>query len=534
MIHNLRMNTNQENRKAYFIGGGIGSLAGAVFLIRDAGISGKNITIFESLPHLGGSLDAFGNPENGYIMRGARMLTMNIYECTWALFKTIPSLTDPTKTVYEETIAFNDRVKSNAKARLIDKNRAIIDASKLGFSITDRIELLKLSEASEDKLDNTTISDWLSPSFFETNFWFMWRTTFAFSPWHSAIEFKRYLHRFMQEFAEVETMTGVRRTVYNQYDSMVRPLEVWLELQSVNFRNNCTVTDLHTEINDDQEILASSIEYQEAEKSHQITVHKNDLVFYQNGSMTDAYSFGSMKNAPKPLTKKTSKGWEIWEKLAKKHSGFGNPAVFNSSIPETAWESFTVTLKDTAFFDKMEAFSGNKSGTGSQVTLKDSNWFLSFALNSQPHYSNQPSNVQVFWAYGLHPDRVGNFVGKPMTECSGEEILQELCGHLKFDYDTVFGNAICIPCRMPYITSMFMPRKKDDRPLPVPKKSKNLAFISQFVEIPDDVVFTVEYSIRAAQMAVYELLNIDLKIPPIAPHDKTLKVKMETIIKAFE
>ncbi|GAW89467.1 myosin-cross-reactive antigen [Flavobacterium psychrophilum] len=182
----------------------------------------------------------------------------------------------------------------------------------------------------------------------------------------------------------------------------------------------------------------------------------------------------------------------------------------------------------------MEAFSGNKSGTGSQVTLKDSNWFLSFALNSQPHYSNQPSNVQVFWAYGLHPDRVGNFVGKPMTECSGEEILQELCGHLKFDYDTVFGNAICIPCRMPYITSMFMPRKKRDRPLPVPKKSKNLAFISQFVEIPDDVVFTVEYSIRAAQMAVYELLNIDLKIPPIAPHDKTLKVKMETIIKAFE
>ena len=53
-----------------------------------------------------------------------------------------------------------------------------------------------------------------------------------------------------------------------------------------------------------------------------------------------------------------------------------------------------------------------------------------------------------------------------------------------------------------------MPRMLSDRPLPVPKTSKNLAFISQFVEIKDDVVFTVEYSIRAAQIAVYELLKI--------------------------
>jgi len=86
---------------------------------------------------------------------------------------------------------------------------------------------------------------------------------------------------------------------------------------------------------------------------------------------------------------------------------------------------------------------------------------------------------------------------------------------------------------MPYITSMFMPRSKSDRPLPVPKNSKNLAFISQFVEIPDDVVFTVEYSVRVAQMAVYELLKIELEIPPITKFDKTFKVKMETVFKAF-
>ena len=120
-----------------------------------------------------------------------------------------------------------------------------------------------------------------------------------------------------------------------------------------------------------------------------------------------------------------------------------------------------------------------------------------------------------------------------MDECNGAEILQELCGHLRFDLETV-ATANCIPCRMPYITSMFMPRLLADRPLPVPRGSKNFAFISQFVEIADDVVFTVEYSVRAAQMAVYQLLGIDRQVPPITPHDKSLRTQFEALIKAFK
>ena len=87
---------------------------------------------------------------------------------------------------------------------------------------------------------------------------------------------------------------------------------------------------------------------------------------------------------------------------------------------------------------------------------------------------------------------------------------------------------------MPYITSMFMPRAHSDRPLPVPKNSKNLAFISQFVEIADDVVFTVEYSVRAAQMAVYELLAIDRPVPAIKAHDQSLKTQFEALLKALK
>jgi len=153
-------------------------------------------------------------------------------------------------------------------------------------------------------------------------------------------------------------------------------------------------------------------------------------------------------------------------------------------------------------------------------------------LAHQPHFIGQPAGVQVFWGYALHPDRVGDFVAKPMSECTGAEILRELCGHLNFDLQTV-ASANCIPCRMPYITSMFMPRARTDRPLPVPRTSKNLAFVSQFVEIPDDVVFTVEYSVRAAQHAVYQLFGVNREIPPIRSHDKSLKVKLDAVIKAF-
>jgi oleate hydratase len=527
------MTNSSNNLKSFTVGGGIASMAAAAFMIHDGGMPGGNITIFEALPVLGGALDGGGNPEDGYSLRGSRELTTDNYECMWGLLKSIPSLGDPNKTIFEETIEFNERVKTHSHARLVDGNRSIVDVSSMGFSMKDREELVRLAEASEETLGASRITDWLSPEFFRTKFWYMWVTTFAFQPWHSAIELKRYFHRFMKEFNRIETLAGIKRTVFNNYDSLVRPLESWLKSQGVQFMKGCMVTDFDlTSV--DGKIAVTGLKYKRNGSTESIAVGEDDLVFLQNGSMTDASSLGSMTSAATPLTKDTSGGWALWEKLAKTDSNFGNPAAFNSSIPESLWYSFTVTLKDPTFFDKVVAFSGNTPGTGGLITFTDSRWLMSFALQYQPYFPDQPAGVQVFWGYALHPDRIGNFVAKSMSECTGKEILQELCGHLNFDYDTNFATANCIPCRMPYITSMFMPRAKGDRPLPVPKNSKNLAFVSQFVEIPEDVVFTVEFSVRAAQMAVYELLHIDREIPPVTHYDKSLKVNFDAVIKAFK
>ncbi|MCV2364401.1 oleate hydratase [Paucibacter sp. DJ1R-11] len=525
-----------STRKAYFIGGGIGSLAGAAFLIRDGGMPGANIRILEAGRLMGGSLDGTGDAERGYSMRGGRMLTTDNYECTWELFKSIPSITRPGLSVFDETMEFNEAHVSKAMARLVDGRRAKVPVASMGFSMHDRLELLKLANADESTLGASCITDHLSPAFFQTEFWFMWVTTFAFQPWHSAVEFRRYLHRFMLEFSRIETLAGVKRTVLNQYDSLVVPLLRWLEAQGVHLVNDCTVTDIDArEESGRLEIFSLSCEDKNVGRDQVMTMLsvKDELVFLQNGSMTDASSLGSMSTAPAKLKKSHKSSWTLWEKLAKGRPALGRPEAFNSCVAQSDWASFTVTLKDPAFFDQMQRFTGNEAGTGGLVTFKDSNWLMSIVLAHQPHFANQPADVQVFWGYGLFPDRIGNFVAKAMADCTGAELLQELCGHLRFDPETV-ASANCIPCRMPYITSMFMPRAAGDRPLPVPEDTANFAFISQFVEIPLDTVFTVEFSVRAAQMAVYQLLGITKPIPAVSAHDKSLHAQFEALVKALK
>lgn len=95
--------------------------------------------------------------------------------------------------------------------------------------------------------------------------------------------------------------------------------------------------------------------------------------------------------------------------------------------------------------------------------------------------------------------------------------MTEILGHLRIESDAsqILDAAICIPCLMPFITSQFLRRESGDRPQVMPKGSKNLAFMGQFCELPDDEVFTVGYSIRSAQTAVYSLLQINREPPAV-------------------
>jgi oleate hydratase len=121
---------------------------------------------------------------------------------------------------------------------------------------------------------------------------------------------------------------------------------------------------------------------------------------------------------------------------------------------------------------------------------------------------------------------VGDYVKKKMGDCTGKELLRELLWHMGAGDQTeeIIATSKVIPSMMPYITSQFMPRIKGDRPDVVPKGSVNLAFLGQFVEIPGDCVFTVEYSVRSAMMGVYTLLNLDKQPPEVYPSQYDLRV----------
>ncbi len=527
LIHIYQM--NDMNTKAYLVGAGIASLASAVYLIMDSEIPPGNICILEESGEVGGSMDAHGSADRGYTMRGGRMFDEEAYTCTYDLLSRIPGARDPSKTVKDEMFDFNEGIQSHSNCRLVEAGKRV-DVSSMGFSVRDRIDLIRLMVSSEESLGVSAIRDHFEPTFFTTNFWFMWCTTFAFQSWHSAVEFKRYLLRFIQEFPRISTLAGVRRTPYNQYDSIIAPLVAWLKEKGVLFLLNARVTNLlfstHTTNKRVERIV-----YTHKGKRSEIAVGEYDLVLITLGSMTEGSSFGSMSAAPLLNSKSDGGAWSLWETIAQNRTEFGRPKTFDDHIPESLWESFTITFHDPTFFSLMEEFTGNIAGTGGLVTFKDSNWLVSLVLPAQPHFIDQPANVQVCWGYGLFPDKPGNFVSKKMSECTGEEVLIEVLGHLRFENNqhTILRTAICIPCMLPFITSQFLVRSKIDRPPVIPKDSKNLAFIGQFCEIADDTVFTVEYSIRSAQTAVFSLLQLDKKASPIYKGQHDSRVLFDSV-----
>lgn len=529
------MSINNTERKAYFIGGGLSSLAGAVYLLEDGGFKGENIHVIEALPVLGGSNDGAGTKEKGFICRGGRMLNEETYENFWDLTSRIPSLEVPNISLKDEILAFDHANPTHARARLIDKDGNILPVSDMQFNTKDRIKMVKLFFADENDLDNVTIRDWFDDHFFTTNFWYMWQTTFAWQEWSSIFEFQRYMKRMLLEFSRIDTLEGVTRTPYNQYESVILPLKTFLDKDHVNFSLRKTVTDL--EFKEGDGITVTSIKCADAEgNATTITVNQGDLVFFTNGCITDNSNNGDYKTPAKFLPRNPP-GFVLWRKIADKKPGkLGNPDPFFTKPNETKWYSFTPTFKGDRMLKLIEEYSGNTPGSGALMTFKDSSWRMSIVVAAQPHFKAQGDSTTILWGYGLYPDNTGDFVKKPMIDCTGEELLTELIHHLHFEqYEQSIKESTInvIPCMMPYIDALFQPRAKADRPPVVPEGSTNLALISQFVEIPEDMVFTEEYSVRAARLAVYTLLGLDKKVAPVTEHWKCPDVLAKAIHTSF-
>nr|WP_199267414.1 oleate hydratase [Pediococcus pentosaceus] len=554
--------------KAYMIGTGIANLAAGIYLIRDGGWSGNQITMYGLEKH--GANDGaavadyeqeYGNQSlsnnRGYLAKGGRMLNEETYENLWDILRSVPSLDNPGQSVTDDILNFDHAHPTHDVARLMDKKNGIRnnggadDYNRMQFNNKDRYLLSKLMmmpESKEDKLNDISIAEWFaeSPHIFSTNFWYMWETTFAFKKESSAMELRRYMNRMILEFSRINTLEGVTRTPYNQFESIILPMRKYLVDQGVEFINNRKITAFNfkdTPLRDD--IIVTGLEYEDVESGEtgKIEVDENDLVFDINGAITDSSSMGDF-NTPVKENMEYAPSAALWKQATEHFYNLGNPDKFFNDRAQSEWMSFTVTTNNHYLVNEISRITQQEPGNALN-TWVDSNNLLSIVVHHQPHFHAQKENETVFWGYFMFPRKNGDYVDKPVIEMTGKEMLQELLGHLS-EVDRAADNIInheeeimdsivnVIPVYMPYASALFNQRAVGDRPDVVPKNSKNLAFVSQFAEMPFDMVFTEQYSIRAAQKAVYHFMGIpESQMTPVHHYEKDPKVLLKATKTMF-
>ena len=513
-----------DEKAAYLIGSGLAALAAACYLVRDGQMAGERIHILEKDPIPGGACDGYQYTDIGYVMRGGREMD-NHFECMWDLFRSIPSIETEGVSVLDEYYWLNKADPNYSLCRATEKQGQDAHTDKkFGLSDKAAMEIMKLFFTPDEELYNKRIDEIFDHEVLDSNFWLYWRTMFAFENWHSALEMKLYLKRFIHHVGGLPDFTALRFTRYNQYESMILPMVHYLQEHGVDFQYNTKVVNVEFNIRNGRK-AARRIVLQREGREDAIDLTDNDLVFITNGGCVENSAYGS-QNEPAAFNKtiREGGGWDMWRKIAAQDPSFGHPDKFCSDPEQSNWMSATATTLDRRIVPyiekicKRDPFSG-KVVTGGIVTARDSGWLLSWTINRQPQFRNQPKDQLVIWVYGLFSDKPGDFVKKTMRECTGKEICMEWLYHLGVPVaeiaDLAEHSAKTVPVMMPYITAFFMPREKGDRPNVVPDGAVNFAFLGQFAETARDTIFTTEYSIRTGMEAVYSLLDIDRGVPEV-------------------
>jgi oleate hydratase len=517
--------------QAHIVGGGFGGLAAAAYLIRNADVPGPDITIYEAQAQLGGGFFLGGDAKRGYSLPGSVFDAE--FRCTFDLMADIPSNRTPSLSVKDDFFTFNAQNPFHDRAHIIDGQGRVLHGPHYGLGIRHGLDLVKLSLTPEALLDGRRIEEFFPADFFETEFWLLWSTIMGSLPQHGATEFRRYINRALGLFPDLSDMRHILRTPICQYQMFIEPLADWLRARGVKLQTGTYVRDIVLAPAPDH-ISVERLEYERDGTVSAIAIATEDIVLLTTGSQAAGLSAGSMTESPPK--RRGGASWALWRRLAETRPGFGNPDVFfgDAVIPDARWITFTVTTTGDEFIDQMTALTGSEPGRGGLLTLKDSGWVLSLSIFHQPEILGQPEGTKLWWGYGLHPERIGNFVKKRMDECNGAEILEEVLRQLHFleDFDAIMKSSICVPCDMPYVNNIWMPRRRSDRPRPVPKGSTNLGLIGQYVEVGQDVAFTIEYSARTAWEAIHTLLQRGPAPPPVYQGDHDPKALLGAI-KAF-
>ncbi|KAL3477392.1 streptococcal 67 kDa myosin-cross-reactive antigen like protein [Aspergillus californicus] len=506
--------------KCWLVGGGTAILAAAVHLIQEARIPGQQIHIFEIHSHSGHETTNYGNPESGYTVHAG--IQPSFHEpCTQHFLSLVPYPCEPKRTLLE-VCESRGLVVDNQQAwtRLLHQSHsgpARMETSRMHMRLKDQIDLATFLLENEEKLGDRSIRQCFDPTFFDSKFWIIWSTTFAIQPQHSAAEFQRHLSKYLDR---IEYLNGPHIMGHIQYmfrDSVLVPTLEFLKRSGVTFQKyeNAEISfDKQSEGNS----TVSRIKLITVDgSSDTVSVKPTDCVIASLGPSSSISVLGSHRRPPtrelRVVDCDNGDSWALWHQLSIESRQFGNPANFSSRLSESKLVTFTITLRSPFFLRLYMGLTNNEPGTGAFTTVADSSWHLTINIPRQPVFPDQPQSIQIIWGYGMSPEKDGDYIAKPMYACSGEEIMFELLAHLRFPAGAILPTTTLIPCILPYATSALLTRRPGDRPPIIPSGFGNLALVGQFVDIPNDTTFSMDYNIRSAQIAVYQLMGLNLKSP---------------------
>ncbi|WP_277280855.1 oleate hydratase [Streptococcus hyointestinalis] len=563
-----------QKKKAIMIGAGIANMAAAVYLIQEGGWNGDQITFYSLDDHgsndgstTEAAKDDYWNKnhpmenQKGYIARGGRMLNYRTYVDLMDLLDRIPSATEQGMTAAQDTREFDAAHPTYDKARLLEGGKGIVNGSHLGLNNTSRkllTKLIMMPDSREEELDNVTIAEYFKddPEFFETNFWFMWETTFAFRTQSSAQELRRYMHQMIYEFTQIEHLVGVNRTRYNQFESIMLPLINYLKDQGCKIVLNRLVTDWEfkeTPMQDEITVTGLRMLNTDTNQEEFVEVDEDTAVIFTNGSITDSASLGDF-DTPAPENPDYGAASSLWKKATQRFYNLGNPDKFFADRDASEWVSFTLTTKDHLLLEEITRITTQEPGnalnsfisTVPVTPLHQKDVTMSIVVHHQPHFTTQKPNETVLWGYFLYPRRKGEFVGKPYIEMTGREMVKELIGQLaKVDpgpinietkEKAIMKSVVnCIPVYMPYASALFNNRAKSDRPKVIPKHSTNLAFTGEFVEQPYQMIFTEQSAVRSGEIAAFHFAGVPMsRLVPTPRYDKDIKTLLKAAKKMFD
>lgn len=296
---------NVDQKSAYIIGGGLAGLATAVFLVRDGQMSGEKIHIYEELPTPGGSLDGEKRANIGFVTRGGREMEDH-FETMWDMYRSIPSLEIEDASYLDEFYWLDKDDPNSSNTRLIYNRGQRVPTDGLYTLDEKSKELIDLVLTPESKLGKTTIEEFFSNEFFESNFWMYWATMFAFEKWHSAVEMRRYTMRFIHHIDGLPDFSALKFNRYNQYESMVLPIIKYLESYNVEFIYDTQVNNVVVDFENDEKIAKKLV----IQDGDDVSLSRDDLVFVTNGSITESSTYGS-HDKPAPISKELGGSWSL-------------------------------------------------------------------------------------------------------------------------------------------------------------------------------------------------------------------------------